>query len=287
MEQKHCLICSSADIRELKRFSKDFLLKCNACGFIFCKKIPTTTELINHYKTYPRGGEISIITVKRYNELLDVFESYRKTNNILDIGCGNGHFLEVAAKRGWNVYGTEFTDEAIDVCNKKNIKMNQGILNPENYNKIEFDVITSFEVIEHINNPEIEIQNIKKLLRTKGLFYFTTPNFNSISRFILQENWNVIEYPEHLSYYTAKTINCFLNNKGFEKIELKTTGISIRRLQQGSGNMINLNNNPNRDEELREKTESQLLFKIIKNIVNFILNLFQIGDSLKGIYQKR
>ena len=287
MEQKHCLICSSADLRELKRFSKHFLVKCNSCGFVFCKKIPTTEELINHYKTYPRGGDISIITVKRYNELFDVFESYRKTNNILDIGCGNGHFLEVAAKRGWNVYGTEFTDEAIDVCNKKNIKMNQGILNPENYNKIEFDVITSFEVIEHINNPEIEIQNIKKLLRTKGLFYFTTPNFNSLSRFILKENWNVIEYPEHLSYYTAKTINRFLNNKGFEKIELKTTGISMRRLQQSSGNIMNLNNNPNRDEELREKTESQLLFKIIKNVINFKLNLFQIGDSLKGIYQKR
>ena len=142
-----CLICNSENLSDLERHSKNYLTKCKSCGFVFCKKNPTLIELTNYYKQYTRGGVISKITIKRYDELLDEFEKYRKTNNILDVGCGDGHFLEVAKKRGWNVFGTEFTDEAIDVCIKKGIKMHKGVLACENYSENEFDIITSFEVI--------------------------------------------------------------------------------------------------------------------------------------------
>ncbi len=288
MNQEHnqCLICNSTKITELEKFNKNNLVQCGDCGFIFCKKIPTTSELINHYKSYPRGEKISNITIKRYNQLLDFFESYRKTNNILDIGCGNGHFLEVAKKRGWNVHGTEFTDEAIKICVNKNIEMQQGVLNPENYYSIKFDIVVSFEVIEHVNNPKTEIENIINIINPNGLFYFTTPNFNSLSRFILKEKWSVIEYPEHLSYYTAKTMNRFLSKQGLKKIKIETTGFSFNRLQRDSTHLQKEIKNSNKDEELREKTETSLLFKTIKKVINFILNLFKIGDSLKGIYQK-
>lgn len=285
-EHNHCLICNSRNITELTKFNKSYLVQCCDCGFIFCKKIPTTAELINHYKSYPREENISNITIKRYNQILDFFESYRKTNNILDIGCGNGHFLEVAKKRGWNVHGTEFTDEAMEICVNKKIEMQQGVLNPENYYSIKFDIVVSFEVIEHINNPKTEIQNIINILDTNGLFYFTTPNFNSISRFILKDKWSVIEYPEHLSYYTSKTMHRFLSKQGFKKIKIETTGFSFNRLQRDSAHLQKEIKNSNKDEELREKTETSWLFKTIKNGINFILNSFKIGDSLKGVYQK-
>ncbi|MCE3278825.1 MAG: Methyltransferase type 11 [Bacteroidetes bacterium] len=290
MKEKHsfCILCNSKDLVELDKYKKNYLVQCKSCDFVFCSKIPSLDELIAHYKTYPRGSFISPITIKRYNEILDDFEKYRKTNKMLDIGCGDGFFLEAAKKRGWDVHGTEFTDEAIENCVKRDISMKKGILQAENYKKEDFDIITSFEVIEHINNPKEEIQNILAILRKGGLFYFTTPNFNSISRFILKENWNVIEYPEHLSYYTPKTINSFLIQNGFNKIKLETTGFSINRFEKG---MQETSGKPifkiNKDEELREKTEKQLFFKLIKKTVNEALNLFKIGDSLKGSYQKK
>jgi len=177
MHQTHnyCLLCNSSTLYTLRRYDKDYLVKCKSCGFVFCKKIPTNDELTIHYQKYTRGGYVSPITIKRYKELLDKFELYRKTNNILDIGCGDGYFLEVAQLMGWNVYGTEYTDEAVATCTKKGINIHQGILNSDNYKGIEFDVITSFEVIEHIYNPQTELQNIKNILRNKGVFYFTTP----------------------------------------------------------------------------------------------------------------
>ena len=285
----NCLLCDSSALIELPKFSGDYLVQCSKCSFVFCKRIPTEEELVNYYKDYPSDHLLSPITVKRYHELLDTFEHYKKTNKILDIGCGDGYFLREAKNRGWQVYGTEFSDHAYEIGKKKGITMHKGILNPENYSFRDFDVITSFEVIEHINNPKEEVENINKLLRTGGLFYFTTPNFNSISRLISKLPWNVILYPEHLSYYTAGSMNRFLTKKGFEKIKIETTGISFSRLQA--------TNNPKKqhsaqkkkltDEEIRQKTETKFVFKLIKSCANFTLNLFKMGDSLKGYYQKK
>jgi len=280
MIHKTCLLCNGPHLTDLKVYHKAHLVKCNSCNFVFSKKVPTNHELLLHYAQYNRNTKVSRITIKRYNELLDRFEKYRSTNNILDIGCGDGYFLEVAAQRGWRVYGTEFTEEAVNICKAKGINTHMGVLDPENYTGILFDIITSFEVIEHINDPQPEINKINKLLRTNGLLYITTPNFNSISRYVLGPKWTVIQYPEHLSYYTAKTLSAFLCKNGFKKLKLEATGIDVNRYQT-SANATAVSG-----EELRQKAESKTIYKYLKIIINAFLNLTLKGDNLKGSYIK-
>ena len=200
-----CVLCGSPHLVLLKGYEQNYLVKCSSCDFVFCQRKPTAEELKVHYGLYPRANAISEITLKRYSGLLDAFEPYRKTNNIIDVGCGDGFFLEVAKRRKWNVFGTEFTKEAIDVCEQKGIQMTVSPLNSNLYPSDFFDIITSFEVIEHINNPKEELKSFYSILRKGGIVYVTTPNFNSISRNILKSRWNIIEYPEHLSYYTTRT----------------------------------------------------------------------------------
>src|SRR5215211_5801758 len=117
-----CLISGSKKLKPLKGYEKHYLVK-SPVGFVFCSRIPTTPELISHYSGYPRDTYLSPITIKRYNELLDEFEKFRKTGKLLEVGCGSGHFLHEAKKRGWDVYGTEFTDDAIEKCRQYGIKM--------------------------------------------------------------------------------------------------------------------------------------------------------------------
>lgn len=279
---KQCLLCESPELVALPGYEKYYLVKCRNCSFVFSRGIPSASELTKHYEGYLRAGSISPITIKRYEELIETFEKYAPGRNILDIGCGDGYFLEVAKKRGWNTYGTEFTTEAVEICRTKGIHMHQGILSPADFN-IRFDIITSFEVIEHINNPKQEIRNIHSLLSASGLFYFTTPNFNSLSKTILKDKWNVIEYPEHLSYYTPATIHRLLKTFSFKKIELHTTGISIKRFKQS----INADPEISYSEEgLRQKTETSPFFKFLKRAVNFSLDIFKKGDTIKGLYKK-
>ena len=81
-----------------------YLTRCSDCGFVFSSRIPSTQELISYYEGYGRNDYLSPITIKRYHEILDQFESSRKTNKLLDLGCGIGYFLEVAKQRGWDCF---------------------------------------------------------------------------------------------------------------------------------------------------------------------------------------
>lgn len=284
---KSCTLCNSHEIIELKTFNNAYIVKCKNCNFVFSQKKPTFEELSKHYSNYPRYNQLSPITEKRYNELLDQFEPYRKTNNIIDLGCSNGLFLDCAKKRGWNVYGTEFADECIETCKQKGINIYKSDQLPHEILKQQFDIVTSFEVIEHINTPNEEIELVKSLLRSNGVFYFTTPNFNSISKLLLKEKWNIVEYPEHLSYFTSKTINWLLNKHGFEKVYISTTGISFSRFKQSIGkDDSSRTTNNNTDEILRNKLENNGLLYKMKQLVNFILNFLKIGDAMKGLYIK-
>jgi 2-polyprenyl-3-methyl-5-hydroxy-6-metoxy-1,4-benzoquinol methylase len=213
-------------------------------------------------------------------------EPYKQTNNLLDLGCSNGLFLEVARKRGWNVYGTEYAQESIDYCAKNNIKVFKSDQLPQEFFNLKFDVVTSFEVIEHINNPNEDMELVNKVIRKGGAFYFTTPNFNSLSRFILKEKWNVIDYPEHLSYYNPKSIHHLLSQHGYKKQWVLTTGISFTRFNQSLGKSTVSESTPVNDEALRDKIENNSLLSLAKTTINFFLNLFKIGDSLKGFYIK-
>lgn len=282
-----CLLCNNQTLLPLKNYRQAHLIKCAKCEFVFSRLIPTVPALIAHYNTYPRTDTISPITLKRYNELCTYFERFRDTGNILDVGCGNGHFLAVAKMHGWNVFGTEYTDIAMAICKQKGIEMHQGKLDTSFFRDTKFDVITSFEVLEHINNPLEEVANFNTLLRSNGIVYVTTPNFNSLSRHYLKQKWNIIEYPEHLTYYTPATITRLFDKIGFLPLKIKTTGISLTRFQQSSGHVTSASDVKKIDENLREKTENNPFLAAIKKLANNTLTLTGTGDTIKAIFKKQ
>jgi len=294
MNHEYCIACKKDRLKVLKKYSQAHLVQCNSCGLVFSQKIPSNQELKDYYKVYAYNDNVySDITKQRYLELLQTFEKYRKTNKILDVGCGNGFFLEIAKKQGWEVYGTEFSEKAIEILNKKGINSKTGSLKVNNYAEGMFDIITSFEVLEHIYNPIEELNKFNYLLRNNGLLYATTPNFNSLSRKLLNEKWNIITYPEHLTYYSCKSINKILVNSSFLKLHVKTTGFSISRLQisinQKSKKNIAKDNDlqkKSKDELIRYKMNKKGLFNLIIKAINYFLNIFKLGDTIKIYYIK-
>lgn len=284
-----CIICNSSEIHPLLRYyDKHSLVKCQSCKLVFAHKIPSAEELNEHYKNYSYEGNavLSEMTRMAYSKLLDEFEKFRKTNRILDAGCGRGWFLEEAKKRGWEVYGTEFSDKAIEVCSAKGINMKHGALSAEMFEENYFDVITSFEVIEHINNPLTDLKEIHSFLRSGGLFYCTTPNFNSVMRYYLKEKYNVIEYPEHLTYYTKKTLTSAIERFPFRRHKFRSTGISITRIKQSlskTGSSVNHSN----DENMREAISKKWYLDLAKRILNTLFTWTNTGLTLKAYYIKK
>lgn len=289
---KFCIICSSFKIEQLKEYylSKG-LIKCADCGFVFMEQIPSQEELNKHYSSYSYDieGYLSPLTIDRYNKLLDEFEKYRKNNRILDVGCGRGWFLEVAKKRGWEVFGTEFSDVAIQIGKQKGLNIIQGSLEElRGQIKQEFDVITSFEVIEHINNPKEEMAHIYSLLRSSGLFYCTTPNFNSLNRLYLKQDFNIIEYPEHLSYYTRKTLRSLMQSSGFKDLKILTTGVSITRIKLSKKlSQESLVSENSTDEVIRRALNKNGALRFAKFFLDRILSILGLGMTLKGYFIKK
>lgn len=283
-----CLQCGSSDLETLLTYKKAHLSKCRSCDFIFSRWIPTEEELTTYYEEeYERNDYLSPVTRTRYNELLDQMEPFRKTGKLLDVGTGIGFFAEEAIKRGWEVHGVELTDEAIEICESKGVKMIKGILDAKNYAPESFDIITSFEVIEHINNPADELENYQKLLRKGGLVYVTTPNFNSLLRYRLKDMYNVILYPEHLSYYTPKTLKQLFRRFGFKTKKFETTGISLTRLRTSKGvSDQEYISETSDDEIMRTKIEQKRHLQLAKKLINKTLTLTGTGDSLKGWFVK-
>ena len=287
---KFCLVCNGPKIHPLRGYESHDLSECSNCGFIFMRKIPTGAELESYYSVYAYESEKEMPEPTRISleKLVKGFNSYRQNNRILDVGCGDGWILDIAKKDGWDAYGTEYSARAIEICEAKGIKMYKGVLRPEKMQVNEFDVIVSSETIEHINNPREDFSNICKLLRKGGLLYVTTPNFNSYLRYLLKEKYNIIKYPEHLSYYTKTTLNTLLTNCGFKKVELLTTGISLTRFQN-SINSVNRDSNigVSADEKLRTRIVKSPGLQFIKKVVDKGLTFTGLGMTLKAYYIKK
>ena len=292
LEHKKCLVCNNVDISSLKGFESLCLVICNKCKFVFDKRIPTQVELDDFYKmySYSQLKPIPEQTKVSYNLLLDQFENYRKTENILDVGCGQGDFLVEAKKRGWNVYGTEFSEAAIELCQARGINMHKGELLENDLERVEFDVITSFEVIEHINNPSHFMQVAYSQLKNNGLFYCTTPNFNSILRFFEKGDFKMIAYPEHISFYTKKSITYLGRKHSFKTAKIATTGLDIGRLKtaiKSEKKIVSMEQRKGDTAKLQKLSNANFFMKFVKKTINVFLTILGKGDTIKVFWIKK
>ncbi len=291
MDKLHtnCPLCSSHSTSILVGYERAYLLRCNNCSFVFSNQIPSDKELEAYYSDeYELTSFFSPITAKRYGELLDSFEHLRQTNNLLDIGVGNGFFAEIALQRGWNVYGTELTDETLVHAAQKGINMSKGKLENLDFEANSFDVVVCIEVIEHVSFPRSFVAEIHALLRKGGVVYLTTPNFNSLSRRRLKSHYDVINFPNHLSYFTVKTLSKLLTSNGFVKQSITTTGMSRtrRKTSLGKSNQAFVSETSD-DEILRHRIEKNWMLRSLKRVINGFLSLFRLGDSIKATFIKQ
>jgi 2-polyprenyl-3-methyl-5-hydroxy-6-metoxy-1,4-benzoquinol methylase len=261
------------------------LAKCKQCSFIFSYKIPEKAELDALYTDYASYETLSNITVLRYDKLLLNLEKYRFTNNMLDYGCGNGYFLERAKLKGWNIYGIEYDKEASKHCIGKGINIID-----ENCTDLfeKFDVVYISEVIEHVLYPKAVLHSIYKYLRKGGIIFITTPNFNSLSRRVMKNNYtSVLNYPEHLSYFTAETLKKIICCCNLDPSHIKTHGISTSLLK------INFKKKPetilirNADsKKIMDLTEKSTVLNYLKMFANYFLSLTRLGDTIKCYAKK-
>ncbi len=146
------------------------------------------------------------------------FDFSNKNPNILDIGCGDGYFLDKAKKAGWDCYGTEYNDTLIQRLASQGITARKNV---EDYiGKKQFDVIRINHVLEHLDDPNKTLGIVYKLLKDNGSLIIGLPNFNTIAKIF--KKFYALHLPYHRHHYGRKSLEILLKKHGFKIVYYKT-----------------------------------------------------------------
>jgi SAM-dependent methyltransferase len=150
------------------------------------------------------------------NTVIEALEKVLKKNNkLLDIGCNTGEFLDYSRQKGVQTFGLEICKESCDILRSKGHHAYRvsGEINET------FDVVTAFDVVEHLYGPKDFFSFTHKLLNPNGLLVVLTGNPESSPAKLSKNKWWYFNYPEHVVFPSSFFFN---NIEGFElKHELK------------------------------------------------------------------
>lgn len=140
---------------------------------------------------------------------------------LLDVGCGSGAFLAIAARHGWDAHGIDFDPEAVAAANRRpGVAAHVGDLAGIDPALAPFDAITLDNVIEHLPAPEEVFARCLALLRPGGRLVMQTPNLESEGHRIFGPDWRGLEIPRHLQVFTARALRGSARRAGFGRVEL-------------------------------------------------------------------
>jgi len=204
------------------------------CGFVYTgphehSDQPSNSIYTREYYTpweLDKGAQSPsrISKTATFTRWLDTIEKFHSgKGKLLDVGCATGIFLEIAANRNWDVYGVEISEFASSEAAKKfSGRIVYGTLN-QLPSSTGFDVITCFDVIEHINDPRSFICTMAGRLVPGGILALSTVDMSSLSRRLFGKTWWQYK-PEHCSYFSRALLSQLLHTTGLNVISISSAG---------------------------------------------------------------
>lgn len=307
IDQKYhpCDWCGSEEYKVIME-SRDYLtdlpgkfqfVRCDQCGLLRQNPRLDWIDLLKYYpKDFPsHKQQISEIPskVQRLNKRyglwkrIRIINKYKPSGNWLDVGCGTGRILQEAQRwEQWQLFGLEPIPHLAEYTrNRLNIPVHP--LSFEEYHGDEngFDIITMWDVLEHLPAPSAGIKKVANLLNVDGYFIFTIPNVNSIWRKVFKRSWIGYELPRHLYLYPPNILNDMLEHSDLQIIEKKciagshgTLMLDLRRWNQDKKSKLL--------SRILESGEDYLPFRLLTFLPLWILDKLMLGTNITYIVKK-
>jgi ubiquinone/menaquinone biosynthesis C-methylase UbiE len=163
---------------------------------------------------------------RRLRQVMAHVEQTTPVGRCLDIGCGPGLFVQVAEERGWESWGVELNENAVEWANEHisdrvRCGTTESIAWPDEY----FDCVTIFDVIEHLADPRADLREVWRVLRPGGMLVIVTPDAGAWVTNALGAHWlEMKRVPEHLQFFSVTGLSRLLAACGFDSIEWHSMG---------------------------------------------------------------
>jgi len=215
-------------VSDNKNESKNFEMRqCSECDIVYLNPMPKNEYLASFYeKGYHRVKESFLNeTISRFNRKLAVSEikKIKSDGKVLDIGCGRGMFLKSMQEAGYEVCGIEPSGDGSKIARDiAKLKISNCRLDEFECCDNSFDIVMLWHVLEHMSSPAESLEQIKKIIKPDGILIVEVPNFSSIESRFFNRYWQHLDVPRHMFFYNKKSLEKFLNLKGYEIIKVST-----------------------------------------------------------------
>jgi SAM-dependent methyltransferase len=281
--------------------------RCLRCSIVFVHGRPTGTAcqydeayFEQKYTDLTKSGYVNTEAARKrmlscFQHAISVCGSLNgRPGVVLDVGCGTGRFLELAQKEGWRAEGLEpFPGAAEDTGRRLGIRVYVGGVMEASLPSKSFDIITMFDVIEHLERPVDALQVCERSLKPGGVLILTTPNFNGLGRRLMGKDAFAIWPDEHLVYFKGSTLRRALALGGFAKTELSTREIYPENvamfLSRLNGQKQIISSRPTGSEEsiLAVKSAARgSVFVRLRSLANLLFEHVLWGDELLAFAKK-
>ncbi|MBP1152812.1 class I SAM-dependent methyltransferase [Methylocaldum sp. RMAD-M] len=137
---------------------------------------------------------------------------------LLDVGCGNGTFLRLASRMGWEVHGLEPDPSAAAAARSAGLQVQEGHLPDTHLPSDYFDAVILSHVIEHLHDPIRSLQEVYRILAPGGKLYACTPNLESPLHRRFTRHWRGLEPPRHLVLFNLRSLVSVCRRSGFNPV---------------------------------------------------------------------
>jgi 2-polyprenyl-3-methyl-5-hydroxy-6-metoxy-1,4-benzoquinol methylase len=217
-----CIVCKGNKYSKLYYKENSVIVKC-ACSFVYILE-PNDLDYEN-LKNEDVAREIrrgnNWLKEQHYLRRIKLIKKYKRHGRLFDLGVGWGHFLSSVVKAGYDGSGIEIGEELYKYA-KHDLGLN---VSKENIFDIhpqkEYDIITMWDVLEHIKDADIVIDKCSKMLKADGFIFIQVPQIDSSIARIFKDKWHHIT-SSHINYFSKSTIATLLHKYGIEVISIRS-----------------------------------------------------------------
>jgi 2-polyprenyl-3-methyl-5-hydroxy-6-metoxy-1,4-benzoquinol methylase len=241
-----CTVCSARDTTPAFEVDGWKIVRCRRCGHLYVNPRPPIEDVQRlydeHYFQNPAFTATDHDAYFGYMDYLRDRENIQRRlrdvlarveahvdgppGRLLDVGCGPGFFVEVAALAGWDAWGVDLNKHAVEWANEHvTDRVRHGTADALEFDAASFDCVTLFDVVEHLDDPARELAQVAQVVRPGGLLVVVTPDAGALVSRLLGRRWLELKRtPEHLHFFSRATLALALAGAGFRPLEWHSIG---------------------------------------------------------------